>query len=439
VPHREMIDRIQDRSYVVGIVGMGYVGLPLTRSFYEAGFRCVGLDVDARKIKQLNAGKSYIKHIPGQFIAQARKEKRFRATSNFAELKKVDAIIICVPTPLTKMREPDMSYVRGTCETIAKHLRKGQLVALESTTYPGTTRELMLPILETGGLKVERDFYLAFSPEREDPGRKSHNTTTIPKVVGGYGPKSLAVAKALYGAALETVVPVSSCEIAEAAKILENVYRSVNIALVNEMKVLFDRMGINVWEVIDAAATKPFGYQAFYPGPGLGGHCIPIDPFYLTWKARAYGMNTRFIELAGEINTEMPEYVIHRVAEALNEHRKPIKGSKVLVLGLAYKKDVDDLRESPSIELIELLRDRGARVDYNDPFFKQTHKQRDHDLQMKSKPLTPAMIKSYDCVLIATDHSSYDYQWIVDHAQLVVDTRNATRDCKRGLRKVVRA
>jgi UDP-N-acetyl-D-glucosamine dehydrogenase len=351
----------------------------------------------------------------------------------------VDAIIICVPTPLTKMREPDMSYVRGTCETIAKHLRKGQLVALESTTYPGTTRELMLPILETGGLKVERDFYLAFSPEREDPGRKSHNTTTIPKVVGGYGPKSLAVAKALYGAALETVVPVSSCEIAEAAKILENVYRSVNIALVNEMKVLFDRMGINVWEVIDAAATKPFGYQAFYPGPGLGGHCIPIDPFYLTWKARAYGMNTRFIELAGEINTEMPEYVIHRVAEALNEHRKPIKGSKVLVLGLAYKKDVDDLRESPSIELIELLRDRGARVDYNDPFFKQTHKQRDHDLQMKSKPLTPAMIKSYDCVLIATDHSSYDYQWIVDHAQLVVDTRNATRDCKRGLRKVVRA
>jgi UDP-N-acetyl-D-glucosamine dehydrogenase len=439
VPHREMIDRIQDRSYVVGIVGMGYVGLPLTRSFYEAGFRCVGFDVDARKIKQLNAGKSYIKHIPGQFIAQARKEKRFRATSNFAELKKVDAIIICVPTPLTKMREPDMSYVRGTCETIAKHLRKGQLVALESTTYPGTTRELMLPILETGGLKVERDFYLAFSPEREDPGRKSHNTTTIPKVVGGYGPKSLAVAKALYGAALETVVPVSSCEIAEAAKILENVYRSVNIALVNEMKVLFDRMGINVWEVIDAAATKPFGYQAFYPGPGLGGHCIPIDPFYLTWKARAYGMNTRFIELAGEINTEMPEYVIHRVAEALNEHRKPIKGSKVLVLGLAYKKDVDDLRESPSIELIELLRDRGARVDYNDPFFKQTHKQRDHDLQMKSKPLTPAMIKSYDCVLIATDHSSYDYQWIVDHAQLVVDTRNATRDCKRGLRKVVRA
>jgi UDP-N-acetyl-D-glucosamine dehydrogenase len=367
VPHREMIDRIQDRSYVVGIVGMGYVGLPLTRSFYEAGFRCVGFDVDARKIKQLNAGKSYIKHIPGQFIAQARKEKRFRATSNFAELKKVDAIIICVPTPLTKMREPDMSYVRGTCETIAKHLRKGQLVALESTTYPGTTRELMLPILETGGLKVERDFYLAFSPEREDPGRKSHNTTTIPKVVGGYGPKSLAVAKALYGAALETVVPVSSCEIAEAAKILENVYRSVNIALVNEMKVLFDRMGINVWEVIDAAATKPFGYQAFYPGPGLGGHCIPIDPFYLTWKARAYGMNTRFIELAGEINTEMPEYVIHRVAEALNEHRKPIKGSKVLVLGLAYKKDVDDLRESPSIELIELLRDRGARVDYNDP------------------------------------------------------------------------
>jgi UDP-N-acetyl-D-glucosamine dehydrogenase len=439
VPHRNLVQRIKDRKYTVGIIGMGYVGLPLTRSFYEAGFECVGFDVDEKKIKMLNAGRSYIKHIPSGFIGKARKEKRFRATTNFADLKKVDAIIICVPTPLTKMREPDMSYVSMTCETVAKHIRKGHLVALESTTYPGTTRELMLPILETSGLKVERDFYLAFSPEREDPGRKSHNTTTIPKVVGGYGPKSLAVAKTLYGEALEQAVPVSSCEIAEAAKILENVYRSVNIALVNEMKVLFDKMGINVWEVIDAAATKPFGFQAFYPGPGLGGHCIPIDPFYLTWKAREYGMNTRFIELAGEINTEMPEYVIHRTAEALNEHRKPLKGSKILVLGLAYKKDIDDLRESPSIEIIELLRDRGAKVDYNDPFFKQTHKQREHDLKMKSKPLTPALLKGCDCVLIATDHSSYDYQWIVDHAPLVVDTRNATKNCRRGRGKIVRA
>ncbi|HRX86617.1 MAG TPA: nucleotide sugar dehydrogenase [Phycisphaerae bacterium] len=437
--HRQQIERINDRSFVVGIIGMGYVGLPLTRSFYDAGFKCVGFDVDERKIKMLNAGKSYIKHITSEFIAKARKEGRFRATSDFAELKKVDAIIICVPTPLTKMREPDMSYVQKTCEVAAKYLRKGHLVALESTTYPGTTRELMLPLLAAGGLKVERDFFLAFSPEREDPGRKTHTTTTIPKVVGGYGPKSLAVAKALYGAALETVVPVSSCEVAEAAKILENVYRCVNIALVNEMKVLFDRMNINVWEVIQAAATKPFGFQAFYPGPGLGGHCIPIDPFYLTWKAREYGMNTRFIELAGEINTDMPEYVVHKTAEALNTHKKPLNGSKVLVLGLAYKKDVDDLRESPSIEIIELLRERGAKVAYNDPFFKQTHKQREHDLRMKSTPLTPASVKGFDCVLIATDHSSYDYQWIVDHAQLVVDTRNATAGCKRVARKVVKA
>jgi UDP-N-acetyl-D-glucosamine dehydrogenase len=332
-----------------------------------------------------------------------------------------------------------MTYVRSTCEVVAKHLRRGHLVVLESTTYPGTTRELMLPILQQSGLRVEGDFYLAFSPEREDPGRTTHTTTTIPKVVGGYGRRSLAVAKAMYAAALETVVPVSSCEVAEAAKILENVYRSVNIALVNEMKLLFDRMGINVWEVIAAAATKPFGFQAFYPGPGLGGHCIPIDPFYLTWKAREYGMNTQFIELAGEINTKMPEYVVHRTAEALNGHRKPLNGSKVLVLGLAYKKDVDDLRESPSIEIIELLRAKGAKVAYNDPYFPRTHKQREHDLRMSSTPLTARTLRGFDCVLIATDHSSYDYPWIVDHARLVVDTRNATVGCRRGRRKVVLA
>ena len=429
----------QESQGTVGIVGMGYVGLPLTHSFYDAGFKCVGFDVDDRKIKSLNAGRSYIKHITSGFLKSAIREGRFRATSDFRELKKVDAIIICVPTPLTKMREPDMSYVRATCETIAKHLRPGQLVALESTTYPGTTRELMLPILEAGGLKAERDFYLAYSPEREDPGRKSHTTTTIPKVVGGYGPKSLAVAKALYSKALETVVPVSSCDVAEASKILENVYRSVNIALINEMKVLFDRMDINVWEVVAAAATKPFGFKAFYPGPGLGGHCIPIDPFYLTWKAREYGMNTKFIELAGEINTHMPEYVISRLMEALNDRSKALRGSKVLVLGLAYKKDVDDLRESPSIELIELLRHHGAKVDYNDPYIPQTHRQREHDLRMKSKKLSATMLKSYDCVLIATDHSDYDYQWIVDHASLVVDTRNAAGNCKRGKKKIVRA
>lgn len=438
MPRNTLIDKINNRKAVVGIIGMGYVGLPLMRSFFDAGFSCVGFDIDQDKIDKLNAGKSYIEHIPSDFIKQAVKQKRFRATARFAELTRCDAIIICVPTPLNKTREPEMRYVRDTAETIGRYLRKGQLVSLESTTYPGTTKELVLPLLSRNGLKVERDFFLAFSPEREDPGRVTHTTTTIPKVVGGYGPNSLAVAKALYGAAIQTVVPVSSCEVAEAAKILENVYRSVNIALANEMKIVFDKMGINVWEVIGAAATKPFGFQPFYPGPGLGGHCIPIDPFYLTWKAREFGVSTRFIELAGEINTRMPEYVISRVIDALNDRGKSVRGSKILVLGLAYKKDVDDVRESPSIELIEGLRELGAHVDYNDPHIKQTHKQREHDLRMKSKPLTKAMLQSYDCVLIATDHSAYDYQWIVDHAKLVVDTRNAAGRC-RGQKKIVRA
>lgn len=439
VAKNTLLDKLNDRTAIVGIVGMGYVGLPLTRTFSDAGFRCVGFDVDESKIKKLNAGISYIEHIPSSFIKDILNKKLFRATSRFAELSKCDAIVICVPTPLTKMREPEMRYVCETAETIAKHLRRDQLISLESTTYPGTTREVLLPVLEKSGLKVERDFYLAYSPEREDPGRTTHNTTTIPKVVGGYGPKSLAAAKALYGAAIDTIVPVESCEVAEAAKILENVYRCINIALANEMKTLFDRMGINVWNVINAAATKPFGFQAFYPGPGLGGHCIPIDPYYLTWKAREFGLNTRFIELAGEINTKMPEYVIARLTDALNDLGKPVKGSKVLVMGLAYKKDVDDLRESPSIELIEMLRELGAKVDYNDPHIKQTHRQREHDLKMKSKPLSAAMLKGYDCVLIATDHSAYDYQFIVDNASLIVDTRNATAQCKRGNRKIVRA
>jgi len=322
---------------------------------------------------------------------------------------------------------------------LADHLRRGQLVVLESTTYPGTTRELMLPILEASGLKAETDFFLAYSPEREDPGRKDHTTETIPKVVGGLGPKSGKIAAGLYGAAVVRTVPVSSCEVAEAAKILENVYRSVNIALINELKMLFDRMGIDVWEVVNAAATKPFGFQPFYPGPGLGGHCIPIDPFYLTWKARQYAMSTRFIELAGEINTSMPEYVVARITETLNERKKALNGSKILLLGLAYKKDVDDIRESPSIELIELLQKRGAKVDYNDPYVPKTPKQREHNLGMTSKKLTPAMLKSYDCVLIATDHSAYDYEWIVQHAKLVVDTRNATQKVRTGRLKIVKA
>ncbi|MFO0972546.1 MAG: nucleotide sugar dehydrogenase [Phycisphaerae bacterium] len=420
-------------------MGMGYVGLPLVGTFTRAGFRCIGFDVDASKVRMLNAGKSYIQHIPSSMIRQLVDSKLFHATANMDELKKPDAILICVPTPLNKTRDPDMTYVEGTARAIAPRLRTGQLIVLESTTYPGTTREILKPILEARGLRVEQDFFLAFSPEREDPGRKDFSTSTIPKVVGGFGRGSHALAVALYRQAIAKVVPVSSCEVAEACKIVENVYRCVNIAMVNELKVLFDKMGIDVWEVINAAKTKPFGFQAFYPGPGLGGHCIPIDPFYLTWKAREYGEATRFIELAGEINTAMPEYVIHRLTEALNNHGKAVRGARVLVLGLAYKKDVDDLRESPSIELIELLRERGAKVDYNDPHIPKTHKGREHDLGMKSVPLTPANLKRYDCVLISTDHSAYDYGQVVRHAKLVVDTRNATAGVKRGREKIVKA
>jgi len=332
-----------------------------------------------------------------------------------------------------------MQYVEATCRTIAKYLRKGQLVVLESTTYPGTTRELMLPILEQSGLKAGKDFYLAYSPEREDPGNKDFRTSTIAKVVGGLDKESLRRAVAVYERAIETLVAVSSCEVAEASKILENTYRCINIAIVNELKMLFDRMGIDVWEVIRAASTKPFGYQPFYPGPGLGGHCIPIDPFYLTWKARQYGMATQFIELAGHINTDMPHYVIQRCMDALNDRRKSLKGSKVLVLGLAYKPDIDDVRESPSLELIELLKAKGARVDYNDPYIPQTHRMREYDLKMKSKKLSAKMLQTYDMVLISTHHSDYDYQWIVDNAQLVVDTRNATGQVKKGRRKIVKA
>jgi len=435
----EFVKAIKNRTARVGIIGMGYVGLPLMRTFCNAGFSCLGFDIDSNKVKQLNAGKSYIEHIPSSMIKGLLKKGLFTASDDPKSLRSMDAILICVPTPLNKTRDPDMSYVESTTHLVADHLRRGQLVILESTTYPGTTRELMKPILESSGLKAEKDFFLAYSPEREDPGRKDFTTETITKVVGGLGPKSLKVAEALYGAAISKVHPVSSCDVAESSKILENVYRCVNIALVNELKMLFDRMDIDVWEVVRAAASKPFGYQPFYPGPGLGGHCIPIDPFYLTWKARQYDMCTRFIELAGEINTSMPEYVIARLSEALNSKKKPINGSKVLVLGLAYKKDVDDLRESPSIELIEMLRELGAKVDYNDPHIPKTPKQREHDLGMRSKKLTEAMIKSYDCVLIATDHSTYDYDWIVRHAQLVVDTRNATANIKSGRRKIMKA
>ncbi len=433
------LSNVRSRKALVGIVGLGYVGLPLARTFCAAGFKVLGLDVDPSKIEKLNRGKSYIKHIPSSLIKQLVKQGKFRPTSNPRDLRKCSAILVCVPTPLTKTRDPDMSYVESTTRTIAENLQKGQLVVLESTTYPGTTRELLQPLLEASGLKAEKDFFLAYSPEREDPGREDHTTETIPKVVGGIGPKSLKAAEALYGVAISSAVPVSSCEVAECSKILENVYRSVNIALINELKMLLDRMNIDVWEVVNAASTKPFGFQPFYPGPGLGGHCIPIDPFYLTWRARQFDMSTRFIELAGEINTQMPGYVVSRVGDALNSVKKSLNGSKVLVLGLAYKKNVDDIRESPSIELIELLKAKGAKVDYNDPHVPATHKQREHNLGMRSKRLSEKMLAGYDCVLIATDHSAYDYPWIVKHANLIVDTRNATVDCQSGRRKIVKA
>ncbi|HBR18929.1 MAG: UDP-N-acetyl-D-glucosamine dehydrogenase [Planctomycetes bacterium GWC2_45_44] len=423
----------------VGIVGMGYVGLPLAREFIIRGAKVIGFDINEKNVKRLNAGQSPLKHIPSSDIADMVKSGRFVTTTNMTLMSKPDALIICVPTPLTENREPDMTYIVITCETIAKYLRKGQLVSLESTTYPGTTREVMKPILEKSGLKAGKDFYMAFSPEREDPGNKNFRTATIPKVVGGYDKKSLAVALDIYKYAIDKTVPVSSCDVAEAAKILENTYRCVNIAMVNELKQLFDRMGIDVWEVINAAGTKPFGFQKFYPGPGLGGHCIPIDPFYLTWRARQFGMQTKFIELAGEINTAMPHYVVQRTLEAMNDRKKSLKGSKVLVLGLAYKKDIDDVRESPSLELIELLRDKGAAVDFNDPYISETHKQRKYDLKMKSKPLSVAMLKKYDAVVIATDHSCYDYKWIVKNSKLVVDSRNATANVKAGRNKIVKA
>lgn len=435
----ELLRKINDRKALVGVIGLGYVGLPLVREFCEAGFRVMGFDIDPEKVKMLNAGKTYIRHLPGKYFLDLIQKKRFTPTADMKLLGKPDAIMICVPTPLNKMREPDVSYIVNTSRQIAKSLRKGQLISLESTTYPGTTREVMLPILEEGGLKAERDFFVAFSPEREDPGREDFTTKTTPKVVGGYGPHSLKLATALYGAAVERPVPVSSCEAAEAAKIVENVYRCVNIALVNELKMLFDRMGIDVWEVIEAAKTKPFGFQPFYPGPGLGGHCIPIDPFYLSWKAREFGETTRFIELAGEINTHMPEYVVSRLTAAMNERGKAVKGSKVLVLGLAYKRDVDDVRESPSVTLIELLQELGAKVDYHDPYVPSGKPMREHNItHMRSVPLTPTNVKKYDCVLISTDHTCVDYDMVCKHAKLVVDSRNATGKKRRG-KNVVKA
>ena len=428
----ELKKKVENRQAQIGIVGMGYVGLPLALLFSGERFAVTGFDIEERKVSALNAGDSYIVRILPNAIQQAQKSG-FRATSDYSEIARMDAIIICVPTPLNEYHEPDLSYVTGTVESIAPHLHDGQLVVLESTTYPGTTEEIVVPLIEKGnrhGLKVARGsdetgIHVAFSPEREDPGNETVARHDIPKVVGGCGAAAAELAAAYYGAIFRRVVPVSSPSVAEMTKLLENIYRCVNIALVNELKQLCMRMGIDIHEVIDAAKTKPFGFQAFYPGPGLGGHCIPIDPFYLSWKARQFDFRTRFIELAGEVNMNMPYFVIDQLADGLNRHRKAINGSKILVLGLAYKRDIDDLRESPSLTIIELLREKGATVSYNDPYFPTVGQGRHYALNMTNTPLDN--LDQYDAVMIVTDHSSYDYQAIVEQAQLVVDTRNATK------------
>ncbi len=437
---QDLAKAIAEKSAVVGVIGLGYVGLPLIQAFTQAGFHCMGFDVDRTKVDALVAGRSYIKHIASSTIAQWIENRQLEPTADMGRLGEADVLLICVPTPLSDSRDPDLQFVEGTTRAIAKTLRPGQLVVLESTTYPTTTRDVMLPLLEESGLQVGRDFYLAYSPEREDPGNPDYSASGIPKVVGGIDSASGELAAALYRHAIVEVVPVSSPEVAEACKILENTYRAVNIALVNELKILFDRMGLDVWEVIDAAKTKPFGFQAFYPGPGLGGHCIPIDPFYLTWLARKQGLNTRFIELAGEVNSRMPDYVIGRLAEFLNDLGKPIKGSKICLLGMAYKKDVDDPRESPSFVLLEMLKARGADLSYNDPHIPKLPKMRHHDVpDLSSRELTPEFLAAQDCVLIATDHSAYDYEFIVQHSRLILDTRNAAKHVKEGREKIRKA
>ncbi len=423
----QLLQRFDDRSAVIGILGLGYVGLPLAMRYVEAGYKVIGFDVDPNKVEMLSEGKSYIKHL-GQAKIQAMMDSgRMHPTTIFGSATDCDALLICVPTPLGKHREPDLSYVINTMDSIVPYLRAGQVVSLESTTYPGTTEEEIVPRAELGGLKVGENVFVVFSPEREDPGNPKFVTQTIPKVVGGHTPACLAAGKALYEQVIDKVVPVSSTKAAELTKILENVYRAVNIGLVNELKIVADRMGIDIWEVIDAASSKPFGFTPFYPGPGLGGHCIPIDPFYLTWKAHEYELHTRFIELAGEVNSGMPEWVVSKVAEALNGHKKPINGSKVLVVGLAYKKNIDDSRESPSAVLIELLDRRGAQVDYTDPFVPTFPRKRNFNFDLQSVSLTPESIASYDCILIATDHDDLDYEQMQRHAQLIVDTRGRYR------------
>lgn len=432
----QLIRKFADRTAVIGIVGLGYVGLPLMLRYTDAGFRVLGFDIDTFKTDSLNSGKSYIEHIPSEKIAAARR-KGFEATDDFSRIAEADAVILCVPTPLNKYREPDISFVTGTTDAVKPYLRAGQVLSLESTTYPGTTEEELLPRVEASGLKAGRDIFLVYSPEREDPGNPNFETRTIPKVVGGHTPACLEVGIALYSPAIDRVVPVSSTKAAELTKLLENIHRAVNIGLVNEMKIVADKMGIDIHEVIDAAATKPFGFVPYYPGPGLGGHCIPIDPFYLTWKAREYGVNTRFIELAGEVNSHMPDYVIGKTALALNGINRSVKGSKILILGISYKKNVDDMRESPSVEVMDRLHKLGADIAYSDPHVAVfPHIPGHHCFNLSSTPITAETLAGFDCVVLTTDHDKFDYPLIAEHAKLIVDTRGRFRD---GSPKVVKA
>ncbi len=438
-----LLKKINNKSAVIGIIGLGYVGLPLALTFAEKGFKVIGFDIDENKIPILSKGKSYIKHIPSSRIKYQVSRNKFEATFDFSRLTSCDCILICVPTPLNDKHEPDISFVENSAKSVAEYLRPGQLIVLESSTYPGTTEEILLPLFNKklsplGGDKEGAGtlFFLAFSPEREDPGNKKYNTSTIPKLVGGYTPNCLKVASALYNQAIKHVIPVSSCKVAESAKLLENIYRSVNIALVNELKIVFDKMGIDVWEVIEAAKTKPFGFQAFYPGPGLGGHCIPIDPFYLSWKAKEFGVETKFIELAGKINTQMPYYIVQKTIKVLNDNRITINGAKILILGVSYKKNIDDLRESPALKLIEILKEKGAEVDYYDPYVPELPKTRKYNFKLKSIRLNQAskpcpersegtFMQSYDLVILATDHDAFNYKLITQHSKLIIDSRNA--------------
>ncbi len=435
-----LLNSIDSRQAKVGVIGLGYVGLPLIQAFVSAGYHTLGFDVDLSKVDQLLSGKSYISHISAEWISSSIAEETFVPTGDMNRLSEVDVILICVPTPLDSDRDPDLQYVIGTTRTIAQHLRCGQLIVLESTTYPGTTRDVMLPLLTATGKQLGEDFFLAYSPEREDPGNATFTARQIPKVVGGIDEQSRELAVTLYGSAVVEVVPVSNCEVAEACKILENTYRSVNIAMVNELKTLFDRLEIDVWEVIAAAKTKPFGFQPFYPGPGLGGHCIPIDPFYLSWLARENGLETRFIELAGEVNASMPNYVVSKLVEALNDVGKAVNGSRVGILGIAYKKDVDDPRESPSFRLLELLGELKADLSYVDPHIPKLPRMRSFEVpELTTQPLTSEYLLSLDAVIISTDHTIFDYQLIADHAALVIDTRNAMAATKSSRASVIKA